>query len=365
MMQHHKKKKSHKKKKQKAMRDDNEQNTEKAITVNDADGSKKKLRQGKVEIKNDLPQKSDESYLNLDRDEIDSPREDIIVTQDVDKIMHDSDSKTSQAVEAMAIEHNPINMDTINDIATGAGPVIGYANEPLLPLVKACAPLINIVHDISNYVQFSLNETPEQPPDGLTIDESAAIRLYTMEWEGSHRSLYSMLNHTLKKGTREELHPYYKYLKLLLTALVKLPCVEPLTVWRGVTKNSSAEFPPGTLVTWWPFSSCTTSLSVLESNTYLGNTGERTLFSVEAINGRIIRDHSFFVTEDEILLLPGTHMIVQSQFSPAPDLHIIHLKQIRPEEVLLEPPFEGIILNYSLLVEIYLHLGAQVYPKIR
>jgi hypothetical protein len=237
---------------------------------------------------------------------------------------------------------------SINDIQTGAGPVVGYANQPLLPLVKACAPLIDIVYDLSNYVQLSLNETPEQPPDGLTIDESAAIRLYTMEWEGSHRSLYSMLNHTLKKGTREELHPYYKYLKLFLTALVKLPCVKPLTVWRGVTKNLSAEFPPGTPVTWWSFSSCTTSLTVLESNTYLGNTGERTLFSVEAINGRIIRNHSFFVTEEEILLLPGTHMIVQSQFSPAPDLHIIHLRQIIPQETLLELPFEGIILDYFL-----------------
>jgi hypothetical protein len=58
-------------------------------------------------------------------------------------------------------------------------------------------------------------------------------------------------------------------------------------------------------------------------------------------------------------------MIVQSQFSPAPELHIIHLKQIIPEETLLEPPFEGIILNYFLHIEIYLHLGAQVYPKIK
>jgi hypothetical protein len=105
----------------------------------------------------------------------------------------------------------------------------------------------------------------------------------------------------------------------------------------------SAEFLPGTPVTWWAFSSCTTELTVLESNMYLGDSGDRTLFSVEAINGRTVRAHSHFVTEDEILLLPGTHMIVKSQFSPAPDLHIIHLKQVIPEEVLLEPPFEGIL----------------------
>ncbi|CAF4916861.1 unnamed protein product [Rotaria sp. Silwood2] len=76
---------------------------------------------------------------------------------------------------------------------------------------------------------------------------------------------------------------------------------------------------------------------------YLGNSGDRTLFSVEAINGRTIRNHSHFVTEDEILLLPGTYMIVQSQLNPAPDLHIIHLKQIIPKEVLLKPPFKGIL----------------------
>jgi hypothetical protein len=156
-----------------------------------------------------------------------------------------------------------------------------------------------------------------------------------------------MLNHTLKKCEREELRPYFKYMKLFLTALAKLPCVPPVTVWRGVTKNLSAGFPPGTPVTWWAFSSCTTEMTVLENNMYLGNTGARTLFSVEIINGRTIRAHSHFVTEDEILLLPGTYMEVQSQLSPAPDLHIIHLRQKIPEKVLLEPPFAGMLSIFN------------------
>jgi hypothetical protein len=158
------------------------------------------------------------------------------------------------------------------------------------------------------------------------MDESAAIRLYTIEWNEPHQSLYSMLNHTLKKADRENLRPYFKYLKLLLTALAKLPCVPQLTIWRGVNMDFSAEFPSGTSVTWWAFSSCTAALTVLENNVYLDNTGKRTLFSVEALNGRSIRAHSHFVTEDEILLLPGTRMIVISQLSPAQDLHVIHLK---------------------------------------
>jgi hypothetical protein len=264
-----------------------------------------------------------------------------IVMEDSRNASEHSITKKARVVEPTTVETNLTTTNIINDIRAHLDPIMGYAREPLLPLSKACCPLTNILHNLSFYVHMALDETPEQPPDGLTIDESAAIRLYTIEWEKPHRSLYSMLNHTLKYDDHDYLRPYFKYMKLFLTALAKLPCVPPLTVWRGVHKDFSAEFPPGTPVTWWAFSSCTTQLPVLENNMYLGNTGNRTLFSVEAINGRTIRAHSHFVTEDEILLLPGTHMIVQSQFSPAPDLHIIHLKQIRPEQVLLEPPFEG------------------------
>jgi hypothetical protein len=39
------------------------------------------------------------------------------------------------------------------------------------------------------------------------------------------------------------------------------------------------------------------------------NVGTRTRFSIEIINGRTIRSHSHFTTEDEILLLPGTYKV--------------------------------------------------------
>lgn len=220
---------------------------------------------------------------------------------------------------------------------------MGYAEEPLLPLSEACAPLTDIILNLSFYVQMALNGTPGVPPDGLTIDESASIRLYTIEWDGPHLSLYSMLNRTLNSANHEHLQPYFKYLKLFLTALAKLPCIPQQTVWRAATKNSSTELRSGTLVTWLTFSSCTIELSAFENNLFLSNTGNRILFSVEAINGRSLRAHSHVVTDDEILLLPGTQMEVQSQFHPLPNLGFTHLKQLIPKEMLLEPPFEGIL----------------------
>jgi len=55
---------------------------------------------------------------------------------------------------------------------------VKYAEEPLLTLVKACTPLIDIIPNLFFYVQMVLNETSEESSDALTIDESAAIRFY-------------------------------------------------------------------------------------------------------------------------------------------------------------------------------------------
>lgn len=259
-------------------------------------------------------------------------------------------TQNSRIVEVIRVEQDPTTTNVNVDTETDLDPLLEYAEVPLLSLMKACAPLTNILYNLSFYVQQAIDETPEQPPDGLTVDESASIRLYTIEWQNPHRSLYSMLNYTLKTANRNDLQPYFKYLKLFLTALVKLPCVQQQTVWRGVTKDLSGNFPSGTRLTWWGFSSCTATMTVLNNNMYLGKAGPRTLFSVDAINGRTIRAHSHFVNEDEILLLPGTHMIVQSQLNPAPDLHIVHLTQLIPKETLLKLPFEGILNTFQTFV---------------
>ncbi|CAF3341148.1 unnamed protein product [Rotaria sp. Silwood2] len=223
-------------------------------------------------------------------------------------------------------------------------PISGYVHEPLLSLEEACEPLLNIIPNLPAHIWIA-KENSKNPSDGLTQDESAAIRLYTMEWDSSTNkecgSLYAHLNRTLKEIDRTKLRPWFRYLKLFLTALAKLPIAPPQTVWRGLHLNLSEDHPPGKKITWWAFSSCTTSLSVLESDLYLGKVGTRTLFSIEAINGRTIRSHSHFTIEDEILLLPGTYLEVKSQLNPAPDLYIIHLQQKIPPHALLEPPFEG------------------------
>ena len=44
---------------------------------------------------------------------------------------------------------------------------------------------------------------------------------------------------------------------------------------------TQAEFPIGKEFTWWRFSSCTTDGEVLKNPMFLGQSGERTLFSID------------------------------------------------------------------------------------
>ena len=305
---------------------------------------------------------TDSTNQNDTRDEELMP----VAMKDLDDLSNPPPIKNSRIVDIIGSQPDSRAISSCADARADPAPIMGYADEPLLPLLEACAPLSDIIYNILFYAQAALNETSEKPADGLTIDESAAIRLYTVQWDKSYRSLYIMLNHILINEDRDKLRPYFKYLKLFLTALVKIPCVPRLTIWRGVTKNLSADHSPNTSITWWRFSSCTTELPVLKSNVYLGNSGDRTLFSVDAINARKIDAHSHFVEESEVLLLPGTRMIVQSQVSPASDLHIIHLKQVVPQEILLEPPFQGKhhLCNDSFSFILFSCVGATLYPTV-
>lgn len=69
-------------------------------------------------------------------------------------------------------------------------------------------------------------------PHKLTKDEIAAIYLYTMPWPNATASLYYNLNKALRTADRSAAKPYFPYLRLLLSALKKLPPVVG-TVHRG------------------------------------------------------------------------------------------------------------------------------------
>ena len=80
-------------------------------------------------------------------------------------------------------------------------------------------------------------------------------------------------------------------------------------------------------------------MDVLQSPTYLGKSGARTLFSIQTSSGKYIQSHSYFQHEDEILLPPGIYLKVVGQLNPADGLHIIHLQEVASSLQLLAAPY--------------------------
>ena len=74
--------------------------------------------------------------------------------------------------------------------------------------------------------------------------------------------------------------------------------------------------------------------------TFLGSTGDRTIFNIECINGKSIQSHSYFKEENEILLMPGSYFQVVGKQKAAKGLYIIHLQEKVPPYQTMAPPFD-------------------------
>jgi hypothetical protein len=215
-------------------------------------------------------------------------------------------------------------------------PIEGYGKMPVVSLDEAIKPLLGIVPKVERSV-FLAKQRCEEPEDGLTSDESASIMLYTFESKPHEHSLYVILNATLRSPEREELlEPWLLYLRLVLTALTRLP-PEHRFVNRGVREDLRKQYPIGKTIVWWGFSSCTTSIGVLESEHFFGKTGTRTLFQIDCYSGKDVKKHSSVQREDEVLLLPARQFIVTSCLDSGNGVHIIQLKEMEPKFPLLEP----------------------------
>ncbi|CAF4117251.1 unnamed protein product, partial [Adineta steineri] len=179
-------------------------------------------------------------------------------------------------------------------------PIQGYEKKDLVSLEEAVKPLENLIQNIEGFV-WTATGNCENPLEGLTPNERAAIYLYTME------CMYHQLNKALRNENRQQLVPYFSYLKLLLTGLWKLPSKQCL-VYRGVKANISQQYPVGKKFAWWGLSSCTGSLNILQREQFL----------------------------------------VLSKLDQGNGLHIVHIKQIEPPIILIQPPSPSLVQSHQV-----------------
>jgi len=216
--------------------------------------------------------------------------------------------------------------DVAEEPTTTLTPIEGYEKKPLMSFREAVA-LIKTeepIHNLEKMV-WAAERNAENPLDGLTSAESASIYLYTMEWPEQHIGFCTLLNEKLRSEKRNDLKSWFSYLNLFLTALNKLPSLKKV-IWRGIKGDVRHLYKKDFI--WWGASSCTETMSVIEG--FIGRSGVRTIFLIECINGKAIKNHSFHKTENEIILMPGTYLRVIDKWSPADNLYMIHLQEEIP-----------------------------------
>ncbi|CAF2860709.1 unnamed protein product [Rotaria sp. Silwood2] len=199
----------------------------------------------------------------------------------------------------------------------GRNPIHGYEDEPLSSLEEAAKTLVSFIPQIAQDVSTAKHNC-NQNSHLLTLDESAAIYLYTMPGP-----VFRLLNQALRSEDRHSIKPWFSFLKLFITALKKLPS-STITVWRGAAIDDGVIFTDGDIHTWWTVNSCSNDLAVIQI--YLGKTG--TVFAIDAAEAKNISSFSTFPDEKELILMPGTRVRPYCRHLNFNDQYfLIHLKE--------------------------------------
>jgi surface protein len=225
------------------------------------------------------------------------------------------------------------------EVATLQSPLAGLAATPLVELREAIAAAeahttcsSGLSTELEVALVFATRKVTNGRSQGLTIDQVAAINLYTQE-----SSFYLGLNGAFggwgEGGGHAAVPHYLPYMKILFGAFEALPKA-PNTVFRGIRGKSLATLLQGKGVgeelVWQAPTSTTGTSDVLRDPTFFGfgaEHGARVVFVIEMQSGVRIKSFSALGSiieyylqpfgsteqdEDEYLLPPGTTFVIDA-----------------------------------------------------
>ena len=205
----------------------------------------------------------------------------------------------------------------------------GYIMWDVLPLEEAMRDLHSLFPQIDRLIKEAKKHCTYPNDHGLSKDQAGALHLYTTEMP-ENACLYRTLNQTLRLEDRSQVRPWFAYLKLLDSAVSKLPNFKGI-VWRGVDRDVSMAYQKGQKITWWSVSSCSVSVDIIK--TFLGQAPQNTLFTIECSTGKSITPFACYQTEQEVILMPGTTLrVVSDPLRHHGGLHVVHLKEITDDD---------------------------------
>ena len=203
-----------------------------------------------------------------------------------------AETEARAAAEAEAAAGVVARLTDYTHISTMLSPMSGIFREdnPELSVSDALAPLIvplqldALLWTAQQAMRKKATKALIAAVPGFTADCGAAVYMYTAE-----SPLYRRLNAALRSADRQQAKPFFPYLRLLLTAMNKLwahQAAGPRLLNRGVKLDLVGahpdEYEEGESLVWWPLSSCTRKIAVLNNPMFLGISGDRTIFQVKS-----------------------------------------------------------------------------------
>ncbi|CAF2212782.1 unnamed protein product [Rotaria magnacalcarata] len=209
----------------------------------------------------------------------------------------------------------------------------GYLNEPLAPLEEALQPFHDQIDRLSYNIKEAKTKCYYPSQHNLTRDESAAIYIYTMKW-GSY-CVYDHLQAAWSSENRSQMKPWFKYLKLLKSALNKLPDSNE-EVWEGIPYNEKVieNIKSNSLQLYSCLGSCLPDSNQIKLYLQKNPNHKIILIGYTNVKAKLIRDYTAS-SLNEYILEPGVKLgisllkdyVLQSNMKPSESAFDEHILQ--------------------------------------
>jgi hypothetical protein len=219
-----------------------------------------------------------------------------------------------------------------------------YKNDGILSLDLTLESVLSQVDQLDHYIDKAKKLRHHPSEHDLTEDESAAVYLYTDDW--NDRSLNRILNQALQSSDRAMLKPWLDFLKLFNHALEKLPIVKD-TIWRRLPIDTAKQLKDNEEIVCWGVTSSSTSADIMNNMLHQNSI----LCSIKPLNGKKVHGYTPYDSDQEVLLLPGTRLLVRSnELNHGMEKPVIYLdeiseasaEEILPSDVTMISPQESV-----------------------
>lgn len=178
--------------------------------------------------------------------------------------------------------------------------VNGETKGQMLPLADVLRSVSSRTDQLRELIRLAITKCHFPSEHHLTLDESAAIYLFTMKWEKD--SFYELLQRDLQSNDSSLVQSWSPYLQFFHSAVLKLPNTR-VKVWSRTTEDFCETLTIDNELVWSQPTLCSSSMEIIKDSR---------LCTIDTIYGKDISIYSHIPNRKDIILCAGTRLKVVS-----------------------------------------------------